>query len=96
MTFTSNTTLLLRFSSGVSLSFGICGEGLVPIEGDMVDEGTDATIVEVNGVDVCNRDATNAIDDDVVFVAGGGAAGEVAGSGDAEEDGDGVGGGAHC
>jgi hypothetical protein len=47
----------------------------------MVNEGADAAIVEVHGVDVCNRDATNSIDDYIVFVAGGGADGEVAGFG---------------
>ena len=74
----------------------MCGKRLVPIEGDMVNEGADAAIVEVHGVDVCNRDATNSIDDYIVFVAGGGADGEVAGFGDAEEDGAGVGGRAEC
>ncbi len=47
-------------------------------------------------MDVCNCDATNSIDDYVVFVAGGGADGEVAGFGDAEEDGAGIGGRAEC
>ncbi len=70
----------------VSPGFGMYGKGLVPIEGDMVDEGVDAAIVEVHGMDVCDWDATNTIDDYVVFVAGGGADGEVAGSGYAEED----------
>ena len=70
--------------------FGVCGKRLVPIEGDMVDESADATIVEVYGVDVCDRDATNSSDDYVVFVAGGGAEGEVASSGYAEEDGAGI------
>ena len=80
----------------VGPGFGVCGKRLVPIEGDMVDEGADAAIVEVNGMDVCNCDATNAIDDYVVFVAGGGADGEVAGSRYAEEDGAGIGGRAKC
>ncbi len=69
---------------------------MVPIEGDMVDEGADAAIVESNGMDVCNCNATNAIDEYVVFVAGGGADGEVAGSGYADEDGAGIGGRAEC
>ena len=80
----------------VGPGFGVCGKRLVPIEGDMVDEGADAAIVEVNGVDVCDCDASNAIDDYVVFVAGGGADGEVAGSRYAEEDGAGIGGRAKC
>ena len=50
----------------------------------------------LHGVDVCDRDATNSIDDYVVFVAGGGADGEVAGFGYAEEDGAGIGGRAEC
>ena len=74
----------------------MCGKRLVPIEGDMVDEGADAAIVEVNGMDVYDCNATNAIDDYVVFVAGGGADGEVAGSRYAEEDGAGIGGRAKC
>ena len=74
----------------------MCGKGEVHVEGDMVDEGAYAAIVEVHGVDVCNRDATNSIDDYIVFVAGGGADGEVAGFGDAEEDGAGIGGRAEC
>ncbi len=80
----------------VSPGFGVCGKRLVPIEVDMVDEGVDAAIVEVNGIDVCDCDATNAIDDYVVFVAGEGADGEVAGLGYAEEDGAGIGGRAEC
>ncbi len=48
----------------------------MPIEGDMVNECADAAIVEVYGVDVCNHNATNSIDDYVVFVTGGGADGE--------------------
>ncbi len=68
----------------------------MPIGGDMVDEGADAAIVEVHGMDVCDYNATNAIDDYVVFVAGGGADGEVAGLGYAEEDGAGIGGRAEC
>jgi len=80
----------------VSLVFGVCGKRLVPIEGDMVDESTDATIVKVHGVDVCNRNATNSIDDYIVFVAGGGADGEVAGLGYAEEYGAGIGGRSEC
>ncbi len=61
----------------VSPGFGVCGERLVPIEGDVVNEGANAAIVEVHGVDVCDRDTTNSIDDYVVFVAGGGADGFV-------------------
>jgi hypothetical protein len=80
----------------VSLVFGVCGKRLVPIEGDMVDESTEATIVKVHGVDVCNRNATNSIDDYIVFVAGGGADGEVAGLGYAEEYGAGIGGRSEC
>ena len=72
------------------------GKDLLPIEGGMVNEGADAAMVEVYGVDVCDRNATNSIDDYVVFVAGGGADGEVAGSGYAEEDGAGIGGRAEC
>jgi len=60
------------------------GKDLLPIEGDTVNEGADAAMVEVYGVDVCNRNATNSIDDYVVFVAGGGVDGEVAGLGYAE------------
>ncbi len=81
----------------VSPGFGLCGKRLVPIEGDMVDEGAvNAAIVEVYGVDVCNCNAIDAIDDYIVFVTGGGADGEVAGSRYAEEDGAGIGGRAEC
>ena len=44
------------------------GKGEVHVEGDMVDEGAYAAIVEVHGVD------------DVVFVASVGTDGEIAGS----------------
>jgi len=43
----------------------------VPDEGDMVDEGANAAIVEVHCVDVGDRDTTNTVDDGIVFVAGG-------------------------
>jgi hypothetical protein len=87
----------LRVVGGeVSPGFGVCGEGLMPVEGDMGDEGADATIVEVHGVYVCHCDATDPIDDYVVFVASGGTEGEVAGSGYAEEDGAGIGGRTEC
>ena len=50
------------------------------VEGDMVDEGAYATVVEVHGVYVCDSNTANAIYDDVVFVASVGTDGEIAGS----------------
>ena len=67
----------------VGPSLGMRGKGLVPVEGDMVDEGANAAIVKVHRVDVGDRDTTNTVDDGVVFVAGGRTYGEVAGAGDA-------------
>ena len=55
-----------------------------------------ANIIEVHGVDVGDRDATNAVDDDIVFVTGWRSDGKVTGARDAKEDGAGVGGGSCC
>jgi len=71
----------------VGPSLGMGCKGLVPVERDMVDERAYAAVVEVHGVDVGDCDATNAVDDGIVFVTGGGTDGKVAGAGDAEEDG---------
>lgn len=71
----------------VGPGFGMSSKGLVPVVRNMADEGADAAIIKVHGVDVCDRDATNAVDDGIVFVTGGGTDGKVAGAGDAEEDG---------
>ena len=58
----------------------MCGKGEVHVEGDMVDEGAYAAIVEVHGVYVGDSDTANAVYDDVVFVASVGTDGEIAGS----------------
>ncbi len=74
----------------VGPGFGVCGKKMVHVEWDVVDEGADATIIKVHGVDVANCNTTNTIDDDMVFVAGVGVDRKVAGMGDAIEDGAGV------
>ena len=61
----------------------MCGKGEVHVEGDMVDEGAYAAIVEVHGVYVSDSNTANTIYDDVVFVASVGADGKNAGSTDA-------------
>ena len=63
----------------------MCGKGEVHVEGDMVDEGAYAAIVEVHEVYVGDSDTANAVYDDVVFVASVGTDGEIAGSTDAVE-----------
>ena len=59
------------------------GKREVHVEGDMVDEGAYATVVEVHGVYVGNSNTANAVYGDVVSVASVGADGENAGSTDA-------------
>ena len=58
----------------------MCGKGEVHVEGDMVDEGADAAVVEVHGVYVSDSNTANTVHDDVVFVASVGTDGEIAGS----------------
>ena len=53
----------------VGPGFGVCGKRLVHVEWDMVDEGADATIIKVHGVDVADCNTANTIDDDIIFVA---------------------------
>jgi len=55
----------------------------VHVEGDMVDVGAYAAVVEVHGVYVGDRNTANAVYDDIVFVASVGTDGEIAGSTDA-------------
>ena len=57
----------------------MCGKGEVHVEGDMVDEGADATVVEVHGVYVSDSNTAHTVYDDVVFVASVGTDGEIAG-----------------
>jgi hypothetical protein len=57
----------------------MCGKGEVHVEGDMVDEGAYAAVVEVHGVYVSNSNTANTVYDDVVFVASVGTDGEIAG-----------------
>ncbi len=66
-------------------SFGVHGKREVHVEGDMVDEGVYAAIVEVHGMYVGDGDTANAVYDDIVLVlvASVGADGEVAGPVDA-------------
>ena len=61
----------------VGPGFGVCDKGLVHVVWDVGDEGADAAIVEVHGVDVSNSNTANTVDDDVVFVASVGADGKV-------------------
>ena len=63
----------------------MCGKGEVHVEGDMVDEGAYAAVVEVHGVYVSDSNTANTVYDDVVFVAIVGSDGEVAGPADAGE-----------
>ena len=58
----------------------MCGKGEVHVEGDMVDEGAYAAIVEVHGVYVSDSNTANTVYDDVVFVASVGTDGVIAGS----------------
>ncbi len=39
--------------------FRVCGKILVHVEWDLVDEGVDATIIKVHGVDVDDCDTAN-------------------------------------
>ncbi len=48
--------------------FLVCRKRLVVVEGNVGNEGTDAIIVKIHRVDVGNRDAANAVDDDIVLV----------------------------
>jgi hypothetical protein len=61
------------------------GKGEVHVEGDVVDEGTYAAIVEVHGVYVSGGITANTVYDDVIFVASVGTDGEVAGPADVVE-----------
>jgi hypothetical protein len=74
----------------VGPGFRVCGKRLVHVEWDVVDEGEDAAIIKVHGVDDADCDTANTIDDDIVFVASVGVDRKVAGTGDAIEDGAGV------
>ena len=47
----------------------MCGKGEVHVEGDMVDDGACAAVVEAHGVYVGDSNTANAVYDDVVFVA---------------------------
>jgi len=68
----------------VGPGFGMSSKGLVPVVRNMADEGAYAAIIKVHGVDVCDRDATNAVDDDIIFVTGWRSDGKVTGAGDAK------------
>jgi hypothetical protein len=63
----------------------MCGKGEVHVEGDMVDEGAYAAVVEVHGVYVSDSNTANTVYDDVVFLASVGTDGEIARSTDAIE-----------
>jgi hypothetical protein len=63
----------------------MCGKGEVHVEGDMVDEGVYAAVVEVHGVYVSDSNTANTVYDDVVFVASVGMDGKIARSTDVIE-----------
>ena len=46
----------------------MCGKGLVHVVRDVGDEGADAAIVEVHGVDVSNSDTANTVDDTIFVI----------------------------